>query len=223
METVIAIGVIAVLLTGFVAVFAPAAQGIRRALNIEEINRLASTLERELVTLRDGQSPAAATSGFDKAYDWILNSHNANDALMVYQYRGTLGALRTDGTATPYTQLNGIPGSDYIVQAMLRRKSDPLFLEDVKAAEGGVYVVKCTQLIEGTGSLGLGSPGSIVAPPNSGSGASGVTYPGASIAFAAQFFALPTRDIGFLTGGGFTSRFSDLGSPVFTRNLAVRR
>ena len=33
METVIAIGVLAVLLTGFMAVFTPAAQGIRRSIS----------------------------------------------------------------------------------------------------------------------------------------------------------------------------------------------
>ena len=50
METVIAIGVLAVLLTGFMIVFAPAAAGIRKSINVQEADRLASTLEQELVT-----------------------------------------------------------------------------------------------------------------------------------------------------------------------------
>ena len=82
METVIAIGVIALLITGFVAVFAPAVQGIRRSISSEEANRLTSTLEQELVTLRSGQQPSAATSGFAKAFDWINGSGNETTALL---------------------------------------------------------------------------------------------------------------------------------------------
>ena len=44
LETVIAIGVLAVLLTAFMYAFGPAMSGIRRAINIQEADRLASTL-----------------------------------------------------------------------------------------------------------------------------------------------------------------------------------
>ena len=45
METVIAIGVLALLLTGFLAVFAPATAGIRKAVSIQEADRLAFALQ----------------------------------------------------------------------------------------------------------------------------------------------------------------------------------
>ena len=61
LETVIAIGVLAVLLTGFMIVFAPAAAGIRKSINVQEADRLASSLEQELVTLRTG----------DQREDWF--------------------------------------------------------------------------------------------------------------------------------------------------------
>ena len=48
METVIAIGVVAVLLTTFLAVFGPASSSIRRVLSAQEAGRLTTTLEREL-------------------------------------------------------------------------------------------------------------------------------------------------------------------------------
>ena len=54
METVIAIGVVAVLLTTFLAVFGPASAGIRRALSAQEAGRLTNSLERELSSLRRG-------------------------------------------------------------------------------------------------------------------------------------------------------------------------
>ncbi len=40
MESVIAIGIVAILLTTFLAVFGPATQGIRRALSVQEADRL---------------------------------------------------------------------------------------------------------------------------------------------------------------------------------------
>ena len=75
-ETVIAIGVLAVLLTGFIIVFAPAAAGIKNSVNLQAADRLASTLEQELVTLRKGQKDdddKEFATGFDKAFDWIKN------------------------------------------------------------------------------------------------------------------------------------------------------
>jgi prepilin-type N-terminal cleavage/methylation domain-containing protein len=70
METVIAIGVLALLLTAFLAVFGPATTGLRKAISVQEADRLAAALERELVTLRPGTSSDYKT-GFDKAYQWI--------------------------------------------------------------------------------------------------------------------------------------------------------
>ena len=58
METVIAIGVVAVLLTTFLAVFGPASAGIRRALSAQEAGRLTNSLERELSSLREGPDEA---------------------------------------------------------------------------------------------------------------------------------------------------------------------
>ncbi|MCU0752004.1 MAG: type II secretion system GspH family protein, partial [Akkermansiaceae bacterium] len=86
-ETVIAIGVLAVLLTGFMIVFAPAAAGIRKSINVQEADRLATTLEQELVTFRTGDPGG---NGFGKAFTWIKDSNNANTALLIYQYRGSL-------------------------------------------------------------------------------------------------------------------------------------
>jgi prepilin-type N-terminal cleavage/methylation domain-containing protein len=228
-ETVIAIGVIAVLLTGFMMVFAPAAAGIRKALNVQEADRLASTLEQELVTLR-GPSSATMQTGFAKAFEWIRESNTVGEAILVYQYRGRFSkALRPDGTPEPEPNIKDqLPGKDYVLQTMARRKSDPKFLEDLKAVEGGVYLVKCTQLIFSKGQLTPGTAGSIVDPKGtSGTGgnvASADVYPEAVIAFSADFFALPARTASFFgSGGGFDKTFTAVKKPVFTRNLAVRR
>lgn len=223
METVIAIGVLAVLLTAFLAVFGPAAAGIRRAINVQEADRLASTLERELVTLRIGQDGAGVTTGFDKAFDWIKTSHNANDAMFVYQYRGDPDSQRADGTLQPMPNRDGVPGQDYIVQPMVRRLSDPIFMEDVAALEGTVFLVKTTQLIFENGELVAGSPGEIVGPKDGTASTSSQEYPEAVIAFSASFFSLPANNAAYFSGPAFKERFDTLSNPVFTRNLAVRR
>nr|MCU0750470.1 type II secretion system GspH family protein [Akkermansiaceae bacterium] len=139
LETVIAIGVLAVLLTGFMIVFAPAAAGIKKSISVQEADRLASTLEQELVTLRKGQEtgletkPSASYTGFDKAFSWIMKSNEAGEALLIYQYRGKMpnsaADLRTDDqTPIPVADIRDkVPGKDYVVQAMVRRKSDPKF------------------------------------------------------------------------------------------------
>ena len=230
-ETVIAIGVLAVLLTGFLMVFGPAAAGVRRSLNVQEADRLASTLEQELVTLRGGSSAnTTMKTGFAKAYDWIRKSNSASDALLVYQYRGRFSKpMRADGTPEPEPDIkNKLPGKDYVLQTMVRRKSDSLFLDDLKAVDGGVYVVKCTQLIFSGGQLKPGNAGSIVDPKGSsgsgGASSSADDYPEAVIAFSADFYAMPSRSASyFASGGAFSKTFSSLKKPVFTRNLAVRR
>jgi len=229
METVIAIGVIAVLITGFIAVFAPAVDGIRRSISGEEASRLTSTLERELVTLRIGQvpEPGPNITGFDKAFEWIKDSDQLNEALLIYQYRGSIDAKRDDGTPLPFTAGVGISGRDYVTVPMLRRKSDTARLaEDFEALDGRVFVVRCTQLVyDPNGALIRGTSGEIVDPKNPGNIANtAANYPEAVLTFAADFFSLPSRNPQYLQGDGFNSYFNDrMTRPMFTRNIAVRR
>lgn len=220
LETVIAIGVLAVLLTGFIIVFAPAAAGIKKAINVQEADRLASTVEQELVTWRTGDP---GTTGFEKAFDWIKKGESANTALLVYQYRGSLTSLRPDGTPVPVeTVTDKLPGKDYKVQSMVRQKDDTDFTEDLKAVEGAVYLVKCTQLIFKNSQMELGTAGQIQNPKTPGGDLDVTTYPEAVVAFSAEFYSLPAKSAGYFTSR-FPNAFTKFKNPVFTRNLAVRR
>lgn len=227
METVIAIGVLAVLLTGFIIVFAPAAAGIKKSVNLQAADRLTSTLEQELVTLRKGQESATIITGFDKAFEWIKNSNapSANDALLAYQYRGSLTARRDDGAPEPVLAATGVPGEDYMVQSMIRRKSDAKFIEDLAALDGGVYLVKCTQFVFDTdGKLVLGTAGQIANPKNSATViATADLYPEAVIAFSADFYSLPQKSKAYFEGTAFAATYTKVKKPIFTRNLATRR
>jgi prepilin-type N-terminal cleavage/methylation domain-containing protein len=245
LETVIAIGVLAVLLTGFMVVFAPAADGIRKSINVQQADRLASALEQNLVTLRKGEAQANIVTGFDKSFDWIMKSGTANTAVMVYQYRGEIGGgsrSPDDGTPKPVADIKGkLPGKDYTVIPMVRRKSDSNFNDDLPAIEGPVYLVKCTQLVFGalpapaTGDgLIAGEIGKIKNPKpkpstptvpayEAGPFSTAADYPEAVIAFSAEFYQMPAKTKTYFDGAAFTTKFSTLKSPVFTRNLAVRR
>lgn len=224
LETVIAIGVLAVLLTGFMYVFGPAAAGIRRAINFQEADRLSSALEKELVTIRERGD---TSTGFDKAYDWIENSFTPNQAIFVYQYRGNPGDLRQDGTMKPVVRTTGTPGKDFIVMPMARRYNDPMFTEDLSAIDGQLFFVKCLQLTYTSSGSEMeakdSSKGRIMDPEKGGGGGNSQDYPDAVIAFAAEFHSLPTRTEDYVKGGGFSKRFETSQTPVFVRNLAIRR
>jgi type II secretory pathway pseudopilin PulG len=225
METVIAIGVLAVLITAFLAVFGPATQGIRRAINVQDADRLVATLEKEMGILRPGDSGNDWKTAFDKAFDWIRDA-GQDELIMLYQYRGDPDNIRTDGTMDPYTGNDGIAGEDYVVQSMARLRSDPLFVEDLGALSGRVFGVRTQQLVFGSDGLELGTAGEIRAMTPGDGGGGGVDsadqYPDAVIAFSAKFYALASTSEQFIGPGG-QLQLDKLGKPVFTRNLGVRR
>jgi len=226
LETVIAIGVLAVLLSGFLVVFAPAAAGIRQSINLQQADRLASALEEEMATLRAGEASTSVKTSFDKAFNWLLKSDLKTDAILVYQYRGKVGALRGDGTPAPEPNISGkSPGTDFSLVPMARRLSDSQFKEDLRAIDGSVYLIKPTQLIfTGTDGMKLGRRGEIVDPKLGGAKLTNPdAYPDAVVAFAAEFHIMPSKDISYYNGAAFTKKFSEVKNPVFTRNLAVRR
>lgn len=228
LETVIAIGVLAVLLTGFMVVFTPAAEGIRKSINVQQADRLASAVEQELVTLRNKDF----STGFEKSYEWIKgSSKNVDGALMAYQYRGELGTLRPeDGTPNPVVSLKGkLPGKDYMVTPIVRRMNDPNFKKDLAAVEGPIYMVTCTQLGFEGGELVLGDGGKIVDPKLESQkmkvrpSVPYIDYPEAVIAFSADFYQLAGKNDSYFNSKSFKDKVSLPKNPVFSRNLAVRR
>jgi type II secretory pathway pseudopilin PulG len=224
METVIAIGVLAVLVTAFLAVFGPATAGIRRSINLQEADRLVATLEKELAIQRD--PTGGGKTAFDKAFDWIRDSGGDkadNKLIMLYQYRGDPDDLRTDGTMAPYKRNDGVAGKDYIIQSMARLRNDPLFIEDIKALAGRVFAVKTRQLVYKNNALApIDQPGQIQGMNDGGKVASANDYPDAVIAFTAEFYDMPSNSEPFLRPGG-ALKAQNLKKPIFTRNLGVRR
>ena len=233
-ETVIAMGIITIMITAFLAAFGPAAQGIRKSISAKEANRLASTLESELSILRvDEAAPTGDFStAFEKAYEWIegSGSNTKENMVLLYQYRGDPNSIRADGTPEPFTGTDGVAGVDYIVQTVVRRfdDTDELTAELApRVVEGRVFFVRMTQLIFDNGELVLagedgaaGGAGRIVDPNAPDEDTNFENYPDAVIAFQAQFYALESSLYQY-AAGPFDP--NDPGKPVFTRNMAVRR
>jgi prepilin-type N-terminal cleavage/methylation domain-containing protein len=228
MESVIAIGIVAVLLTTFLAVFGPATQGIRRALSVQEADRLASALERELQILRPEDT--GFETAFDKAFAWIEKSGEEDSAVFLYNYRADPAEI-TDGRMEPYETVAdspGEPGQDFILQAGIRRQGDSLLSDELEQVSGPVYYVNMIQLVFDDDSLTTGESGKIKDPHE---GNAAVTdpddYPEAVIAFSAEFYVLKSNSVNYVENLTITKtsdgRPENLGRPLFTRNLAVRR
>ncbi|BDS06208.1 hypothetical protein NT6N_12480 [Oceaniferula spumae] len=226
-ETVIAMGIITIMITAFLAAFGPAVQGIRKAISAKEANRMATTLESELSILRPDEAGSTGyKTAFEKAFTWIEESGGTtkDNMVLIYQYRGDPGSVREDGSLEPYTNSDGIPGEDYVIQSVVRRLGDSEVSEELTpgVVEGRVFYVRMTQLIfNGAGELIVSDePGKIREPRVPNGTKDYATYPEAVIAFQAQFYVLKSSLQPYIAN---TFDPNDPGKPVFTRNMAVRR
>lgn len=235
-ETVIAMGIITIMITAFLAAFGPAVQGIRKSISAKEANRLASSLEAELSVLRAdeggdtvvGDGDSDYTTPFEKAFTWIEDSGGSDKdkMILIYQYRGDPSSVREDGTLEPVTNpsADDLPGEDYVIQSVVRRLEDDEVQEELqpRIVEGRVFYVRMTQLVfNNNGELELSDqPGTIRGqrPPNTATDYA--NYPDAAIAMQAQFYVMQSSLYPYVAN---TFDIDSPGKPVFTRNMAVRR
>lgn len=155
-ETAIAMGMMAVMISSFLVVFGPAIKGIEKSLSAKEADRLTSALELELSVARPGEG---FSSALIKTYWWIRMCHGDN-AVLVYQYCGDPANVRADGSLQPYYNAGNpydadnpdIPGQDYVIQTSVRRRQDAFHSAKIQAElypgnlVGKVYYVKLLQL-----------------------------------------------------------------------------
>jgi type II secretory pathway pseudopilin PulG len=185
-ETAIAMGMVAVMISSFLVVFGPAIKGIDKSLSAKEADRLSSALELELGVLRDGEKDTEAEtkddqyiSCFEKAFYWIEESAMTDTnrhPVLIYQYRGDPNDVRADGTLEPlYDSGNqydpddpDVAGVDYVIQTSVRRLKDGYHTNKISAElyagnlVGKVYYVKMRQLVyNSSGEMVMGSLGEV--------------------------------------------------------------
>ena len=245
-ETVLAIGIVGVLLVVFVAMFFPARRSVQAALTIQESDRIVKTLEGELNIVRPSErpqgnerisTPKRYVSAFDKAFYWMIATTSPANTILVYNYRGDLNKpVRADGTYAPYTSGVGVPGSGTVLVPAYTLAGNRERWEDFKALVGPVFAVRMTQLVVDKKSNNFRYvlspyPGHISNPYNF---KDRVTKPeyyvydtsdkntpawGAEVMYYAEFFQLNSPSPERLAG----MKWEQLKQPVFSRNLAFRR
>lgn len=245
-ETVLAIGIVGVLLVVFVAMFFPARRSVQAALTIQEADRIVKTLTSELNTVRPDERTASSvrvstrnryTSSFDKAFYWMLFTAKPETTILIYNYRGDLNKpLREDGTYQPATDDAGIPGSGTVLIPACTLASNKLRWEDFRATVGPVFAVRMTQLVvEQRGTqfqyMLTAKPGVISnpydykrvinKPEDYVYDPANKRYPawGAEVMYFAEFFQLNSPSPERMVG----MKWEQLKNPVFSRNLVFRR
>jgi len=231
-ETVIAMGIITIMITAFLAAFGPAVQGIRKSMSAKEANRLATTLENELSVLRPDEAGSSGyKTAFEKAFEWIEDSTNStkgnDDMVLIYQYRGDAESPRDDGTLNPYTanDADDLPGKGYVIQSVVRRLGDDEVDEELVPGvlEGRVFYARMTQLIfndQGELIVSDNNQNKIREPRSPNAVKNYEDYPEAVIAFQAEFYVMKSSLSAYIKNGFEPDK---RGKPVFTRNMAVRR
>ncbi len=236
-EVIIALGIVALLLTGFLGVFGSAQKNIQRSLSIKEANQLKDSLETEMAVLRSGEKSYSGTdykNHFEKAFDMVKNASDPSKAVIVYQYKALTkdtdsGDQQNDGILPPYTDANNVPGAGYITQVAVRRvgPQDTLITRELApdAVDGTVYAVRITQLVSDptNSSLKLGSRGKIqhIVGAALEDATDSDVFNSAVITFQAEFYRLPSNNYGYISSGIWD--FEKLGNPVATINMAARR
>ena len=247
-ETVIAMGIITIMITAFLAAFGPAVKGVRKSISAKEASRLASTLEYEMSVLRQNEQssgtaaePGKYRTAFEKGFNWIKDSNGTSndDLVLIYQYKGDPSSPRTDGSGTlnPISTnkvSESIPGVDFVLQSVVRRLRDSD--AEVRAelvpgiVEGRVFVVRMTQLIyDADGELVESKkPEEILDPHGSNATTTYENYPEAVIAFRARYYVLKSSLYQYVKNVPLRDVGSDgtpraLGKAIFTRNMAIRR
>lgn len=238
METVVAVGIVGILLAIFIAMFIPAKQMVRAALTRQESERIENALRTELAILHPHEQAIAGTSkstfgnyvnAFDKAYYWMQKTKSPSTAIVLYTYRADLKRKqRADGTYPPVSGDKSVPGKDSVVTTTACLLNDPLRKNDFRYAVGPVFLVRMTQLLpqqNGTFKLSR-EPGAISSPKGHKIESPDRYYSdqpenpwGANVMYRADFYLMnpPNAD-------RFKKRtWAQLGQPVFSRNLSFRR
>lgn len=226
-ETAIAMGMVAIMISAFMVAFGPALKGIKKSISAKEASRMADALEHELSVVRAGETYATA---FDKGFWWIMQSaSDNNNPVLIYQYRGNPASVRTDGTLNPYTGSGTIPGVDYVIQTSVRRLNDTFHQSKIQAElaprvlVGKVYYVKMTQLrYDANGDMvDTTSPNNITTlHPAHDNTATPSAYTDPVLPFRAKIYALPNVLFSWIDG---TFSVGSPGTPVLTKNMAVSR
>jgi hypothetical protein len=125
-EVVIALGVFAFVIVSNYALFGLSINEIRQVSDRDSAVRAAGALQNGL-----RQKPWA------DVFNWVAQGRS----VMVYNYKASLTAKRSDGTPSPYTGV-GVAGKDYQVTGGMRFTDDPELANDDRARDGSLFLAR---------------------------------------------------------------------------------
>lgn len=232
-ETLLAIGLVGVLLSLFLVVFVPARGMIRQALARQEAERITTVLRTELNTLRGNQqasqtaqtsTPTSFITPFDKAFYWMQKCDKPGTAIVIFSYRAdTREGLRPDGTYPPLPANQNQPNGHSQLVTIACPMDDPVHSKEIKDAVGNVFVVRMTELEQQpNGSFkvapkpgtikGAQSPERFIIGENN-------NLRGAIVYYRADFYIMaPPNPARYKN-----KPWKRLGRPAFSANLTFRR
>lgn len=232
-ETLLAIGLVGVLLSLFLVVFVPARGMIRQALARQEAERITTVLRTELNTLRGNQqasqtaqtsTPTSFVTPFDKAFYWMQKCDKPGTAIVIFSYRAdTREGLRPDGTYPPLPANQNQPNGHSQLVTIACPMDDPVHSKEIKDAVGNVFVVRMTELEQQpNGSFkvapkpgtikGAQSPERFIIEENN-------NLRGAIVYYRADFYIMaPPNPARYKN-----KPWKRLGRPAFSANLTFRR
>ncbi len=209
METLLAIGIIGVLMSIFLTLFVPARNIVREALAREEMERITKVLRSEMTTLRANEiAPANAkkssgksfVSGFDKAFYWFKRSNKPYNSIVIFSYRAdTSRAKLADGNYPPVAPGKNIAADKTELITMACPLDDKLRRDSIRNAVGPVFLVRLTQFIEQNGgkfkaARNAGEIAQAGSPEDYLSSANDPNPWGAVVLYQAEFYRLTPPD-----------------------------
>ncbi len=245
-ETVLAIGLIGVLIVLFVAMFYPSRKTIQAALTIQEADRLVNALTDELSIVRKPElAPANAkissqtryVSAFDKAYYWMQQTERPGTTILIYSYRGDLEKpKREDGSLPLFEGQEYLPGKNSVLVTTACLATNKSRLEDLRSAVGTIFAVRMSQIVidENKSEFKyvvsdvpgqIGNPymrqTRIKKPEEYMYDPKNRDQPswGAGVMYKAEFFQVQLQDPEMLKN----MNWEQLKTPAFSRNLIFRR
>ena len=233
MESLLAIGLVGVLLSIFLTVFVPARGMVRQALTRQEAERISGILRSEMSRLRaDEEVPQGATqsssgkylSTFDKGFYWVQFCKNPSSAIVVFSYRADMSKpARADGSYPPVPASRSVPGKNTQLVSMACPINDPLHKDSIRDAVGPVFLVKMTHLVRnGHEYRPVNSPGTIAGASSPGdyvSSAQDDSPWGGFIVCRADFYHMSPPNPARYRG----KSWNRIGRPLFSTNISFHR
>lgn len=153
METLLALALVATLVSIFLVVFVPARGLVHKSLAQQDADRLVGVLKAEMKTIRaderatDKSSDGKYVNGFDKGFYWLRKTREPDSAIVIFSYREDLTkAPGPDGTRPAIPAKESVPGETSNLVTIACPIDDKVHRKHIRDAVGPVFLVSMTHL-----------------------------------------------------------------------------